>query len=104
MVAVAALIVVWSIALEKVAVGAAVRATPIAPSLGVFPVTVGGDGGGGGGGGGGGVTPVENVHVYGSYSEAPSWAVTALVRVAVYVVLSVSAAVGVSFASSVAGS
>jgi hypothetical protein len=99
MVAVVALIVVWSIAFEKVAVAAAVTATPVAPSLGVFAVTVGGEGGGGGG-----VAPVENVHVYGSYSETPSWAVTAFVRVAVYVVLSASAAVGVSVAFSVAGS
>jgi hypothetical protein len=97
MVAVVALIVVGSIVFEKVAVATAVTATPVVPSVGAFAVTVGGVGGGG-------VTPVENVQVYGSYSETPSWAVTARVRVAVYVVLSARAAVGVSVAFSVAGS
>ena len=78
-------IVVASIAREKVAVTALVVATFVAPLAGDVDVTVG-------------AATVVKLQVNGLASAAPSEALTAVVIVAVYVVPTASAALGVSVA------
>jgi hypothetical protein len=79
-------IVAASIAREKVAVGATPVATPVAPSAGVFAVTVGA------------AFTVVNDQVTSAASATPSAAFTAVVTLAVYVVPFASGADGVSVA------
>src|SRR5438067_308439 len=76
-------IVVASIALEKVAVGAMLVATPVALFAGVFAVTVGAE------------LTVVKLQETAEASATPSVALTAVLRLAVYVVLLASAADGV---------
>jgi hypothetical protein len=75
-----------SIAREKVAVGATVVATPVAPLAGVFAVTVGG------------VATVVNDHVTADARATPSADFTVVSSLAVYVVFVASEADGVSVA------
>jgi hypothetical protein len=78
--------VVGSIGIENVTVGATATATPVAPSGGVFAVTVG-------------VAPVvAKVHEVGPATATPSAAFTVPSSVAVYAVLNASCELGVSVA------
>src|SRR5207302_1999694 len=79
-------IVVESIALEKVAVGAMVTATPVALLAGVFAVTVGAE------------LTVVKVQVTAAASATPSEALTAVVRKGVEEAMLGSGAVGGSVA------
>ena len=79
-------IVVAFIAALKVAVGATSALTPVEASAGVFAVTVGG-------------FAVVNVQVTAAASGVPSAALTVVSSFAVYVVLAMSAALGVRVAT-----